>query len=373
MVKGFSVWKWSIQEGLLLIRKFPEELEISTQDMMRVFYNHITGAEKQENVVLRLPSMESSIASHFTGVKSKAPYMINVILELGEDPELFGNVITRINEEVMEILTILDEKKAGTLEIYKELDEYFKKMFALFQRLTNLSKEQKVAQIYSNPKGHQIMTLLQEGPISKKELRYNLEKNLNQVISNLELTLDPYTETDIIKEDWIEGDKDQYIFLMKDFTIMRGPATKIIEKARKNKPTPGVAKQYLKQVSEFFSKYKPSSEDGMKIAGILMHPDMYDILRLFSFESHNYQKIPPGYGGPEMKKIIDLLIQEKILTIIKEDKAEWVMLLSDVDIALFFPEYLLEKIRIALRDGKIKKQAAIKHLNLLEKSYSKGA
>ncbi len=372
MVKGFSVWKWSIQEGLLLIRKFPPELEIGTQDMMRVFYNHITGAEKQIDVVLRLPSMESSIASHFTGVESKLPYMINVILELGEDPEMFGNVITRINSEVMDILKKLDEKGAQPLEIYDELDEYFKRMLDLFQRLGNLSKEQKVAQIYSNPKGHQIMGLLQDGPISKKELRYSLEKNLNQVITNLELTLDPYTETEIIKEDWIEGDRDQYLFLMKDFTIMRAPATKIVEKARKNKPTPGVAKEYLKQVKEFFSTYKPTYEDGMKISVILMHPDMYDVLRLFSFDSHNYKKIPPGYGGPEMKKIIDLLIQEKILTMITEGKSEWVMLLSDVDVALFFPEYLLEKIRIALKAGKIKKQAAIKHLNLLEKSYSKG-
>ncbi|MHA1377626.1 MAG: hypothetical protein ACTSRG_04485 [Candidatus Helarchaeota archaeon] len=371
MPKGFVILEWTMEDGLVILKKFPEKLKVNIDDMMRVFYAHITGTGEGGNVVMRLEKAQVNISSYFTGMESEVPYMINLILELGEDQEMFGGVIKEINSNIINYLQIMKTSPARQLKVIKEFNEYLAKMFDYIQRLSNLTKEQKVAQIFCNPKARQIHKRLQQGPISKKGLKLYLEKELNQVISNLELTLDPFTETEIIKEDWIKGYRDQYLFLLHDFSVMRAPATKIIESVKKNRPSEAVAKEYLKRVKTFFSKYKPTFEDNLKIASTLMDPDKYDVLRLFSFNFHNFKKIPTGYGGEETRKIIKELLDEQILTKITEGKTEWIFLLSDISIDVFFPEYLLEKIRREFKDGVLKKEVAIKHLELLEKAYVK--
>jgi len=367
--KGIVVLEWTMEDGLIPIKRFPEKLEINIDDMMRVFYAHITGAGGSGECTLERAQI--NISSYFTGMDSEPPYMINLILEKGEDQEMFGGLVKEIYSNVLDILAEKTDDPQQQLKLSKKLDEYLAKMFDFLQRLGNLSKEQKVAQIYCSPKAREIHKRLQEGPVSKKELKFYLEKELDQVVTNLELTIDPFTETDIIKEDWVKGYKEQFLFLLRDFTILRGPATKMIKSAKKNLPTEVVAKEYLRRVTDFFSKYRPSFEDSLKIASILMHPDKYDVLRLFTFNFYNFKKIPTGYGGEETKKIINELIEEKILTKITENKIEWVFLLSDIVVNIFFPEYLLEKIRKEFKDGLIKKEVAIKHLELLEKAYSK--
>lgn len=374
MPKGFALLEWTMEEGLVLNKKFPEPLEIDLDDMMRVFYAHITGTGEKGNVIVRLEKAQSNISSHFTGIESKVPYMINLILELGEDPEMFGDVVTEINTNILQYLDKVSESPAQKFEIYNELDKYMAKMFEFLKRLGNLNKEQKIAQIYSSPKGRQILEKLQESPISKKELKIYLEENLKQIITNLDISLESFIQTGIMKEDWITGFRDQFLFLLNDFSILRGPAYKIIELAKKNRPTSDVAQQYLKQVNEYFSHYLASTDDSLKIASILKHPDKYDVFKLFTDNFYKLDKIPKGpeVGGEEVRNIINELVEKKILTKILDKKNnEWVFLLSNINVNLFFPEYLIEKIRKEFNQRKIKEEVAIKHLELLEKAYTK--
>jgi hypothetical protein len=50
---------------------------------------------------------------------------------------------------------------------------------------------------------------------------------------------------------------------------------------------------------------------------------------------------------------------------------EWVFLLTDPIAQNFYPEYLIEKIRKDISEKKLKKNTAIKHLELLEQVYKK--
>ncbi len=86
-------------------------------------------------------------------------------------------------------------------------------------------------------------------------------------------------------------------------------------------------------------------------------------------------KLPksPADSYLDTKALLASLAEDKIIKIIKDEasKIEWVFLFSDVAVETFFPEYILEHIRSDRANGKIKKEIAVKHLELLEEAYSK--
>jgi hypothetical protein len=231
-----------------------------------------------------------------------------------------------------------------------------------------------MAQIFTSEKGRTILEILREKAYSRKELRENLEDKLGKAIYNLEITLDPFVKTDLIKQDWIEGDSDISLFLISDFTIMRVPATKLIDDAKNNLPTPYLATQYLEQVNSYFANYTPTSEDNLKIAYDMINPDKYDFITLFREKAYPINKIPksPGETFDEIKEMLSSLEKDKILTIIKDQKGlEWIFLLTDPTAQTFYPEYMIENIREKTAEKKLKKKTAIKYLELLEQFYKK--
>jgi len=44
MPLGYVITEWTEDQGLIVKLSYPENLEIDLDDMMRIFYAHITGA-----------------------------------------------------------------------------------------------------------------------------------------------------------------------------------------------------------------------------------------------------------------------------------------------------------------------------------------
>ena len=156
MPQGFIITEWSEDQGLVIKLSYPEDLKIDLDDMMRIFYAHITGAGEAGNVLVRLEKAHCNVSSFFTGMESPKPLMINLMLDLGEDPDMFGEAVIRQMNET--ILTYLDKMRGGvseTYEIVKELSNYLRNALFLLDRLKNLTKEQRLAQIYSNTKTYE--------------------------------------------------------------------------------------------------------------------------------------------------------------------------------------------------------------------------
>ena len=374
MPKGFVITKWTEDQGLIVYLNYPESIEVDLDDMMRIFYAHITGAGEAGNVMVRLEKARSNVSSYFTGMESESPLMINLILKLGEEPEMFGEtVISDINTTIVKYLSHLNANPSQQYELTQELRGYLKNSLVLLERLENLSKEQRMAQIYTGEKGRAILELLRERPYTRKELQGLLEDKLDRIISNLEVSLDPFIKTDLVRQDWMEGDSDISLFLLSDFELMRAPAAKLVERAQVGYPTPAVAQKYLKEVKNFFITYKPSLEDNKIIAKNMVNPDKYDYIVLLREKSYPINKIPkgPGESFETVRGFIEELREAKILTTIKDKDDEWVLLLTDTIADTFFPEYLIEKIRQNVLDKTLRKKTAIKHLEILEQVYKK--
>ncbi|MFX0083072.1 MAG: hypothetical protein ACFE94_15090 [Candidatus Hodarchaeota archaeon] len=375
MAHGFIITEWTEDQGLIVKLSYPENLEIDLDDMMRIFYAHITGAGAAGNVLVRLEKARSNVSSYFTGIESDMPVMINLMLELGEDPEMFGEaVLQEVNRDLLNYLKQISTNVSESYEIVKKINLYLKNTLILLDRLKNLSKEQRLAQIYSSEKARTILEALQEKALSRRELQGIIEEKLQKIIPNLEYILDPFIKTGLIMQDWVEGDTDITLFLLTDFAIFRTPAAKLIEDAKKNLPSPKLATEYLDEVSGFFTNYNPNLEDNLKIARTIMNPDNYDYITLFRERAYPLNKIPkgPGESMNQIGSFLKAMEDDQILKIIKDEKdTAWVFLLTDVVAHTFYPEYLIEKIRKDSIEGKLKKNVAIKHLEFLEQVYKK--
>ncbi len=375
MVHGFIITEWTEDKGLIVKLSYPEDLKIDLDDMMRIFYAHITGAGAAGNVLVRLEKARSNVWSYFTGLESVMPLMINLMLELGEDPEIFGEtVLNEVNQDVINYLRQMSTNVSESYEIVKTIKLYLKNTLILLDRLKNLSKEQRLAQIYSSEKARTILEALQERPLFRRELQGIIEDKLQKIIPNIEYVLDPFIKTGLIMQDWVEGDTDITLFLLTDFVIFRSPVAKLVEDAKKNIPTQEVATKYLEEVNNFFKDYRRSFEDNLKIAQILMNPDNYDYITLFRERAYPLNKIPkaPGESIDQVGSFLKALENDNIIKLIKDSKdALWVFLLTDITVQTFYPEYLIENIRKDRMEGKLKKEVAIKHLEFLEKAYKK--
>ncbi|MFW9949704.1 MAG: hypothetical protein ACFFKA_06225 [Candidatus Thorarchaeota archaeon] len=375
MTKGYVITYWTEDQGLGVKLSYPEDLVVDLDDMMRIFYAHITGAGEAGNVLVRLEKARSNVSSYFTGMESENQFMINFIMELGEDPEIFGEaILSEINQNILSYLNNMAKNPANRLDLTNELTEYIKNSLTYLERLKNLTKEQIMAQIYNSEKGRMILEILQEKPQTKKELHSLLEEKTGKFIPNIDILLSQFVKTDLVRQDWIEGNSDISLFLLSDFIILRSPVSKLLEEAKKGLPNPYVANKYLELVTSYFSYYKPTESDSLKITSHMINPDIFDYIILFRERAYPINKVPrgPGQTFDQIRNFLASLEADHIIKIIKDEgDAEWIFLLTDITAHQFYPEYLIENIRKAVSENTLKKESAVKHLELLEQTYKK--
>ncbi|MHA1535385.1 MAG: hypothetical protein ACTSP8_11720 [Promethearchaeota archaeon] len=112
----------------------------------------------------------------------------------------------------------------------------------------------------------------------------------------------------------------------------------------------------------------------MKIARHIINPDVFDYVVLFREKSYPINKVPrgPGETFDQVRTFLATLEADNVIKIIKdESNVEWIFLITDLTSQKFYPEYLIENIRKAVSEDILKKESAIKHLELLEQIYKK--
>ena len=63
MTKGYVITNWTEDQGLGVQLSYPGDLVVDLDDMMRIFYAHITGAGEAGNVLVRLEKARSNVSS----------------------------------------------------------------------------------------------------------------------------------------------------------------------------------------------------------------------------------------------------------------------------------------------------------------------
>ncbi|MFX1293058.1 MAG: hypothetical protein ACFFAG_19085, partial [Promethearchaeota archaeon] len=367
---------------------------LADNDLFAIFYQHTTGLfgvkySYSNFYTGRLKETPYQVISYFKQVADGTQYLTMSIFELDDEIEIFEDLIKEMGNRLDTIFDKLTRAKSSKqLSLIENITIRLKNeiKFTIFQvdRLSNLDKLQKVALIYNSPERLKILELLREHPISKKELKNILEKMSATI--NVDILLQPFLELNIIRRDWIKGEKDkktgvikhqgEYLFLVKDILIARIPNENLLNhfKETKNELLP----LYRQKVVDYFSNYDPytqSTEETKKLASILLSPDAYDFFVLMRHNHYPMDKIPKIFSEFAITEILleDLKNLNIITEITDENDRNWICLLTEIKPLIIFPEYLLPKIRAAYKgedgDGEITYEIAKKALKLLEITY----
>ena len=367
---------------------------LAQNDIFAIFYQHTTGLSGVKYSYSnfyegRLKETPYQVISYFKQVADGTQYLAISIFELDDEIELFEDLIktmgTRLDTIFDKLTRARNSKQLSLIEnINIRLKNEIK--FTIFQvdRLSNLDKLQKTALIYNSAERLKILEVLRESPISKKEVKEILEKMTSNV--NVDILLQPFLELNIIRRDWIKGEKNkktgelthqgEYLFLVKDLMLARVPNESLLNhfKETNNELLP----LYRQKVIDFFSNYDPYTqviEETRKLASILLNPDVYDFFVLMRHNHYPMDKIPKIFSEFAVTEILleDLKNLNIITEVTDENDRKWICLLTDIKPLIVFPEFLLPKIRAAYKnqdsDGAITHEIAKKALSLLEITY----
>jgi len=367
---------------------------LSQNDIFAIFYQHTTGLfgvkySYSNYYEGRLKETPYQVVSYFKQVADGTQYLAISIFELDDEIDIFEDLIKEMGKRLDVIFDKLTRaRNSKQLSLIENINIRLKNevKFTIFQvdRLSNLDKLQKVAIIYNSEERMKILETLREYPVSKKQMKNILEKMSSNV--NVDILLQPFLELNIIRRDWIKGEKDkktgelthqgEYLFLVKDLMLARIPNENLLNhfKETKNELLP----LYRQKVDEFFSNYDPYDqpiEELKRLAQILLNPDVYDFFVLMRHNHYPMDKIPKIFSEFAVTEILldDLKSLNIITEVIDDNDRKWICLLTDIKPLIIFPEYLLPKIRAAYKspdsEGVITHEIAKKALSLLEITY----
>jgi hypothetical protein len=363
-------------------------------DIFATFYQHTTGIYKPSGAISnfyigRLKETAYQVFSYFRQEKDGSQFLSITIFELDDEIPLFEDLIKDLAKRLDVIYqTLLRAQNSKQISLISNINIRLANelKFTMFQieRLSRLDKLQKAALIYNSEERLKILDLLREYPTSKDKIKEMVEK-INPMI-NIDILLRPFLELNLLRRDWSKGEKDkktgiiknqgEYLFLVKDVNLARVPNNTLLNhlKETKNKLFP----KYQQKVIDFFANYDPYTEpleNKRKLAAIILNPDIYDFFALLRNNFYPLDKIPKIFSDFAVTEILlDNLKKLDVITEIKDDEDKtWILLLTEIEPLIVFPEFLLPNIREAFKteekDLKIPYEVAKKALDLLEVTY----
>ncbi|MFW9939082.1 MAG: hypothetical protein ACFFD5_15660 [Candidatus Thorarchaeota archaeon] len=367
---------------------------IIENDIFATFYQHTTGVTGAKYGFSnfyegKLKETPYQVLSYFKQLPDGTQYLVMSLFELDDEIELFEDIMKDMAKRldtILEKLTKAVNTKQMDLISNVNIRLMNELKYTIFQveRLSQLDRLQKVALIYNSPERLKILETVRERPISKDEMKKVIEKM--KPTANIDILLRPFLELNLIRRDWIRGEKDkktgivknqgEYLFLVKDIIFTRVPNENLLKHFKETNNE--LLDAYKQRAVDFFSAYDPLTEkieETQKLAAILLNPDVYDFFVLMRSNHYPLDKIPKIFSEFAVTEILlDNLKKLNIITEVKDEaKRSWILLLTDIKPLTIFPEYLLPKIREAYRnedvDGKITHEIAKKALNLLEVTY----
>jgi hypothetical protein len=367
---------------------------IATSDLFSILYHHTTSIREISGGFSnyyegRLKETPYQVSSYFIQAESGTQYLTLLIFTLDEDLGIYEDILKSLAKKMDYLFeTFETAKKTNQISLISKIHNNIETelKYATFQikRLTNLDKIQKSALIFNSYERLEILKILREAPKSKREVREILERIKEN--PNLDVLLEPFLELNLIRRDWIKGKRDkvtglienqgEYLFLTKDIELLRVPNFDLLNHLKDSKSD--IYEKYETQVTDYFSDYDPKNqtvEQKKKLSSILLNPDVYDLFAMLRNKYYPRDKIPNIFSEfADIELILDDLIQLDIITEIKDQKDRpWLLLLTDIQPLIFFPEYLLERIKNAYHSEDEKKkipyEVAKKALDLLEVAY----
>ncbi len=351
---GLIVMNWDERKGAQIITKYPAEVELSEKALMQIYSAHEYDSEPG-TVSLAIGGMNA--LSYFSGAE-KAYYII-LLLMAEEEPDLYEDGLVDASREL----------------ILRNEEITFKTLVPmLFQRIStypSYKPEQKLASIFADKLKRTILLRLEEeGVIFKSEMHVWLKDIERAVSLDTETLVSSLIKDGLAKEVSIKAAPSALIFLIRDIFVARRPPTVLIrEEAEDHGMPPSFKDQYLQEVQTFFKGYKPTLEDNIKLAELLIDQQFYvglELLRNYVVSREDLEKLKKK-GLDDVDALLKKFWDNKLITVLR-DKAgkELYALIADITFERSFPLYLLNIIRKNYAEKSKSNPVLLEHLNILK-------
>ncbi|MFX1475048.1 MAG: hypothetical protein ACFFCO_06215 [Promethearchaeota archaeon] len=366
MPLGLGVTRWDDKSGLRVVGVFPSDLDVSEENMLRVFTAHAMGKPEAGFLTMTLEGTQLAVASWYSGIRrGKDQFCVMLFLNLDEEARAYEEGLTLASNEIVENIG------------EPEFIEYLGEMFDKLKRMVELSVEQRLAKVFVDQETRLLMHKLSRGGIPGEELREWLELQTGKHYPDLGLLTLPLLRSGIVDEDWVNAVSDNCVFMVNDLFGARYPPEQALKLAKSGGLSAEQAAEYENRVAEFFSGYAWSEDDTLQLGQLLLDPDIYDVTKVLRRRIVHKSELA---GIVEKRAALDAVIRRlesaKVITTmgsttvsVKRGDDPFVMLLSDIHFESFFPEFLVLRLEERLAQKDIHPDIAKRHLELLAEHY----
>jgi hypothetical protein len=345
---------------------YPRNLEVSEDDMLRVFTAHAMGKPEAGFLTMTLEGTNLAVSSFYTGIlRGRDQFCIMLFMDLEEEPRAFEEGLTLASSEIVENI--------GEPEFVEYLGEVFEKL----KRMVELSVEQRLAKVFVDQETRLLMHKLARGGIPAEELREWLELQTGKHYPDLGLVTLPLLRSGLVEEDWINAVSDNCVFLVSDLLGARFPPEQTLKLGKSGGLNKEQYREYEARVKSFFEGYQWTEEDTMMIGQLLLDPDIYDVTKTLRRKiAHKSELTGVVEKEASLDNVLRRLEQVQMITKMGKDSVDvskkddpLIMLTADVHFESFFPEFLVLRIQERLEAKDIHPDIAKRHLELLSETY----
>ena len=332
MPTGLSIMKWDDRIGTTIIAQYPEEVSIADKTLMQIYSTHeYTG----DVGLISMNVGPLNIASYYTG--SETGIYLILTLNMEEDPEVFED---GLSDAARLIISNLDR------EAYKPL------IPSLFQRLSvypSLNEERKLAMLFTDEAKRMVIKRLQEeGSLLKSEIAVWLKDHFREGFVDVEALVQSLIKETLVKSRSVKGSPSDVIYLVNDLFVTRAPPTQLVKEAGDRGLPDHLIESFKSEVTNFFSGYRNSEEDNIKLLEVLLDPPVYETISLMrqSVVTRDDLEKLQKKGVDDVDDVLKKLWEVKLILVLRDSAGnEYYGLQSDIKIMKIFPDYNLNMIR----------------------------
>lgn len=355
MPRGMIVFTFDARVGTEIKTKFPQDLDISSDILMRIYTTH---SFEESGGFLSMIIGSLNVASYFTGPETN--YYVSLVLTMDEDPDSYEDAMTDAAREIMANLPN-DRYLDLVPNIYNRI-----KLYPTFE------EEQKIAVAYADMTKRIIIDrLIEDGSATKTDLLTWIKEKTGLEFIDIDAILNSLVKLGLIKISSVKGLPSESVFLTSDVFITRAPPVAIIKKSQNEATKSPMARDYLASVKSYFKNYTPTPEDEKVISNIMAETDTYKILNLLRLSVVNRKGLDKlSKQIEDMDGALKKVWSAGLIQVLKDKQGEeFYYLKTDIRIEKFYPEYLVNKIRQAYEQKTIANPVLKEHLKHLRDMF----
>jgi len=355
MPRGMIVFAFDARVGTEIKAKFPNDLDISGDILMRIYSTH---SFEESGGFLSMIIGSLNIASYYTGPETN--HYVSLILSMDEDPDTFEDAMT---DAAREIMTNLANDR------YRDL---LPSMYTRIKLYPTFEEEQKLAVAYAELTKRIILDrLVEDGSATKTDLLAWLKEKTGQEFIDVDSILNSLVKLGLVKISSVKGLPSESVFLTSDVFITRAPPIAIVKKAQQGESTNPMLKDYIAAVKSYFKNYKPSPEDEKILSEIMADSDSYKVLNLLRLSVVNRKGLEKiSKQVDDLDGALKKIWSAGLIQVIKDKQGEeFYHLKTDIRIEKFYPEYIVNRIRKAYEQKTVANTVLVEHLKHLRDTF----